>query len=134
MMLVFKAMAATMLTLSACSEPQQAPVSQPPNASHTMPMAMNDMGMTRPSPGDSKATLGLKASMSKMMDRMPPFTGDADRDFMLQMRVHHIAAVEMATVQLDHGRNVEARALAQEIIAAQRREIAQIDAWLKRTR
>ena len=88
------------------------------------------MGHDMAAPADSAATRGLKASMAGMMTAAPPYTGDADHDFMAQMRVHHVAAVEMARVELEHGKDEEARALAQAVIAAQEAEIAQIDRWL----
>jgi len=65
------------------------------------------------------------------MQGMPPYTGDADVDFNKQMRVHHLAAIDMAEVQIAQGTNPETKALAQKIIADQRREVAQIDAWLQ---
>jgi uncharacterized protein (DUF305 family) len=68
--------------------------------------------------------------MNDMMANMPPFTGEADVDFMRQMKVHHAAAIAMAEAELRHGDDPEARALAEKIIADQRAEIAQIDAWL----
>ena len=40
--------------------------------------------------GDSAATQGYKASMMTMMHMAPAFTGDADVDFMKQMKVHHL--------------------------------------------
>lgn len=46
------------------------------------------------------------------------------------MKVHHQAAIDMAEVQLANGKDAATKALAQEIIGAQHREIAQIDAWL----
>lgn len=52
-------------------------------------------------------------------------------DFDKQMRGHHLAAIDVAEVELANGKDAESRKLAQEIIAAQRREIAQIDAWLQ---
>ena len=92
---------------------------------------MGDMAMMTPAAGDSAATKGYKQSMMKMMQGMPPYTGDADVDFNKQMRVHHLAAIDMAEVQIAKGTNPETKALAQKIIADQRREVAQIDAWLQ---
>ena len=94
---------------------------------HDKPM---DMAMISPAAGDSEATRGSKAAMMKMMHGMPPYTGDADVDFNKQMRGHHVAAIEMAEVELKHGKDPVSRALAQEIIVAQKKEIAGIDAWL----
>lgn len=96
---------------------------------HDKPMDMARMG---PAAGDSEATRGSKAAMMKMMNAMPAYTGDADVDFNKQMRGHHVAAIEMAEVQLANGKDPESKALAQEIIGAQKKEIAQIDAWLAR--
>ena len=61
---------------------------------------------------------------------MMEYTGNADVDFMQQMRVHHVAAIAMSEIQLAHGRDEQALTLAEEIIAEQRREVAEIDAWL----
>lgn len=88
------------------------------------------MKMAMPMAGDSAATRGYKSSMSTMMDKMPTYTGDADIDFMLQMRGHHQAAIDMANVELANGKDPEARALAKSIIAAQKTEIAQMGVWL----
>ena len=68
--------------------------------------------------------------MADMMTTSPPYTGDADVDFMQQMRVHHVAAVAMARTALAYAKNAEARALAQVVIDAQQKEIEQIDRWL----
>lgn len=119
--------------LSAACSPQQAeePVAAAPEAA-----AMADThgkmggGMAAASPGDSVATQGYKSSMNAMMVQMPAFTGDADIDFMKQMRGHHVAAVAMARVELAQGKEAQARSLAQEVITAQEREINMIDAWL----
>ena len=94
---------------------------------HAEPM---NMAMMAPAAGDSAATKGYKQSMMRMMQGMPPYTGDADVDFNKQMRTHHLAAVDMAKVQLANGKDAESRALATKVIADQNREIAQIDAWL----
>ena len=93
---------------------------------------MDQMAMMAPAPGDSAATRGSKQAMMKMMQGMPPYTGDADVDFNKQMRTHHLAAIDMAEVQLANGKDAESRALATKIIADQKREVAQIDAWLQK--
>lgn len=91
---------------------------------------MDKMAMMAPAEGDSEATRGYKAAMMGMMTDMPAYQGNADADFMRQMRGHHQAAIAMARVEIAQGENAEAKALAQEIITAQEREIGVIDTWL----
>ncbi len=93
---------------------------------------MMDMKKMMPATSDPASTAGYKASMMKMMHAMPAFSGDADVDFMKQMRPHHQAAIDMAKVVLANGKDADTKKLAQEIIAAQEKEIAIIDAWLKK--
>lgn len=88
------------------------------------------MSMMAPTAGDSEATRGYKAAMMGMMEDTPAYVGDPDIDFMKQMRGHHVAAIAMARVEMAQGQNAQAKALAQEVITAQEREIAVIDAWL----
>jgi uncharacterized protein (DUF305 family) len=47
---------------------------------------------------------------------------------------HHQGAIEMAQVVLRHGKDPEIRKLAQEIVAAQEKEIAWMKAWMARPR
>ena len=91
-----------------------------------------DMTMMMPNPGDALSTQGYKSAMMKAMLAMASFSGDADVDFMKQMRPHHQAAIDMAKVVLANGKDSETKKLAQEIITAQEKEIAVIDAWLKK--
>jgi hypothetical protein len=99
-----------------------------PENAHPEPM---DMAMMMPQPGDSAATRGYKQSMMRMMQGMPPYTGDADIDFNKQMRIHHLAAIDMAEVQLANGKDAGSKTLARKIIEDQKREVAQIDTWLR---
>lgn len=122
---------ATALSVVGCSE--NADKASADNAATTMPMPANDMmsmGMATPNPDDPPATQGYKKSMNDMMADMPAFTGEADADFMRQMKGHHGSAIAMAETELRHGDDPQARTLAEKIIRDQRAEIAEIDAWL----
>jgi uncharacterized protein (DUF305 family) len=60
-----------------------------------------------------------------------PMTGDTDQDFAIMMREHHKGAIEMARVELEHGKDPELKSLAQKVIEDQSREIKQLDEWLE---
>ncbi|HET8876576.1 MAG TPA: DUF305 domain-containing protein [Casimicrobiaceae bacterium] len=62
------------------------------------------------------------AVMSRDME-LVPMTGDPDHDFAAMMIPHHQGAIDMAKVELLHGKNAALRRLAQEIIVTQRSEI-----------
>src|ERR1700731_5089531 len=66
---------------------------------------MDMMMMMMPSPNDPPSTKGYKSAMMKMMEAMPKFTGDADIDFIKQMRTQHAAAIDMAKVSLPTAKN-----------------------------
>jgi uncharacterized protein (DUF305 family) len=60
---------------------------------------------------------------------VPP-SGNADHDFIANMIPHHQGAIDMATVELQYGRDDETRRLAERIIATQQQEIAEMNTWL----
>ena len=70
------------------------------------------------------------ANATMHRDMAIPLTGDADRDFVESMIPHHQGAVDMARILLRHGRDPALKKIAEEIIAAQEREIAMFRDWL----
>jgi len=76
----------------------------------------------------------MKASMMTSMDQMQkmPMSGDVDKDFAMMMKMHHQNGVEMAKMELMHGKSPEMKKMAKQIVAAQNKEIAQFDRWLSK--
>ena len=75
-----------------------------------------------------KELMDAHHKMMKDMDIKP--TGDADKDFVTMMIPHHEGAVDMAKVELKHGKDPEIRKLAEGIVAAQEQEIKFMKEWL----
>lgn len=61
-------------------------------------------------------------------------TGDVDYDFAVNMRMHHQMAVDMSQALLKNGKSPKLRTMASNIIAAQKKEIAELDLWIKSTK
>lgn len=78
----------------------------------------------------SKAFAEANARMHKDMDIV--FTGNADVDFVRGMIAHHQGAIDMAKVELEHGKDEAIRKLAEDIIKAQEAEIEMMKEWLAR--
>ena len=77
-----------------------------------------------------------KTNMDKMMAASDArqLTARPDYDFAQLMVDHHQAAIDNSEALLQYGRTTTTRALAQAIIADQRREIAAQQNWLTRNR
>lgn len=72
----------------------------------------------------------MQTAMDGMMRSLEGRRGDAfDRAFLAEMIVHHEGAIAMATAALAATSRPEIKTLAEEIIAAQMKEIEQMRAW-----
>ena len=112
---------AAVLCLLTVSQAQSA---KPMSPSASMPMDSMHQGAT--GSGD------MKQSMMSGMDSMKSMqiSGDTDKDFAMMMKMHHQGAVDMAQMELAHGKSPAMKEMAKKIIAAQKKEIAQFDRWL----
>jgi uncharacterized protein (DUF305 family) len=100
-------------------------------------MMMNMEGMQgimknmMPADGDSDSTKAFKQADMEMMQGMAvEYTGNADVDFRLKMIPHHQGAIDMAKVALQFAKDPSTKAMAEAIIAAQEKEIAEMQVWL----
>lgn len=66
------------------------------------------------------------------MQSMHGKTGDDfDKTFMQEMIIHHQGAIEMAQAALQSAKHDEIKQMANDIIAAQTKEIDQMKGWQK---
>jgi uncharacterized protein (DUF305 family) len=77
--------------------------------------------------GLSVDEMGMSMEMSALKTAKP-----FDRAFIDQMIPHHQGAIRMARAQLANGRDPELRRISQAIVAAQKREIAEMNRWRER--
>ena len=67
----------------------------------------------------------MNAAMTRMhAGMMTGYIGNPDRDFAAMMIPHHQGAIDMAKLELSHGKDERLRRLAQGIIVEQEQEIA----------
>ena len=71
----------------------------------------------------------MDAMHGPMMDGV--MADDPDTAFVRGMIPHHQGAIDMARIVQQHGDDPQTKAWAEQIIAAQEREIAEMEAWLK---
>ena len=66
------------------------------------------------------------------MSKLPGLSGDAfDKEFLIEMRMHHMSAIEMAQLVPDRATHSELKTLAQNILSSQTGEIQQMETWLR---
>ena len=84
-----------------------------------------------PATAVAPSTAEFEAGAARMHSGMAiPYTGNTDVDFARGMIPHHQGAIDMARVQLRHGKDPAMRKLATEIIQAPEKEIAFLRDWL----
>ncbi|MFP5076029.1 DUF305 domain-containing protein [Rhizobium sp. YIM 134829] len=125
--IVRAAAAGALLTIAALTMPLVAAQAQ--EAGHSGHSMSGDMAM--PMDDQVPSNQAFAAANDKMMNGMSiDYTGKPDVDFARSMIAHHQGAIDMAKVELQYGKDAEIRALAEGIIAAQEKEIAEMKAWL----
>lgn len=77
----------------------------------------------------------MQQEMDKMMSNMMKvaLTNNADHDFALLMKLHHQAAVEMAKLVLQNGKDSVIKKFAEQVVDGQSKEISQFDAYLQKS-
>jgi|GEM_PF-1552709 uncharacterized protein (DUF305 family) len=71
--------------------------------------------------GSDSLTHSMQDGMKKM-DAMK-MTGDVDKDFAMMMKMHHQQALDMAQIEIDQGKSPEMKAMAKNIISAQKKKL-----------
>ena len=98
----------------------------------SMPMDHSKRGAMMQGDATSPSSKAFSEANDKMhADMSVELTGDADVDFVRGMIPHHQGAIDMAKIELQYGKDKELRVLAEGIITAQKKEIAEMQAWLK---
>lgn len=91
------------------------------------PMASESSGS--PMQGGAMDMKGMMNGNHEKMASMK-MSGNADVDFAAMMRIHHLGAIHMARAELRDGKDPEMKSMAQSILVAQQKEIAQLDKFL----
>lgn len=93
------------------------------------PTTSSTVASPQPSPSASQAMLALAHRYATALRGLHgPVLEQA---FLGNMISHHVAAVDMAQLELARGTHPQAKALARRIIAAQDREITEMTTWLR---
>lgn len=78
---------------------------------------------------NESSMMDIMHRMNKKMESMN-MKGNVDHDFADMMIVHHQAAIDMATQEIDSGQDPALKDFAKKIIEDQSREINELKQWL----
>jgi uncharacterized protein (DUF305 family) len=90
--------------------------------------AMKGMDMKGTTGPATQAYMHAMQSMDDEMQAMTP-TNDPSKDFVMMMKPHHQAAVDMAEAYLKYGSDPVLKKMSQDIVSSQKKEIAEMNAW-----
>lgn len=104
-----------------------------PDACKSEMSASGDMKMPQMQMGQmaehQKAMMdGMQQMQPAMMQGM--MAKDPDVSFVCGMIAHHMGAISMSEVELKYGDDQQAKAMAEKIIDAQKKEIDEMTAWV----
>jgi uncharacterized protein (DUF305 family) len=99
-----------MLILAGCAQPSAENTTQTPTEGKSQTMAQT-----------SSPSQQMHEMMMQPMKNMN-MTGNPDKDFALMMADHHQQGIDMAKVELEHGKNERLKAIAQSIVDIQAKE------------
>lgn len=116
----------TTLTLVAAAA--QVQTSAPAAASARMRRKYPQHGPAGPGDIEPATMTGMDSIQKTTM------SGDTHKDFATMMKMLLQQAVEMAQIELAHGKSPAMKAMAGMIILAQQKEIARLDQWLAKPR
>ncbi len=117
------------LTLAACSGASSQKTAETTNASDSRMAQMGD-GMSSPGSSSPMPSGSMEMNHSSMTNMdLGPKDANFDLRFIDGMTPHHEGAIAMAQEALQKSKRPEIKQLAQNIIDAQRTEIAQMKTW-----
>lgn len=99
------------------------------HAGHGAPAAQPEPDMSAMNEHQQASMQGMMKMDRDMMQGM--MKEDADVAFICGMIAHHQGAIDMSMVELEHGDDPWAKEMAQKVIDAQTREIADMTKWLE---